>query len=153
MAQGYISQVSEEMEGMITKKHSKEFSRTASRILGALSELDEFLLNPQFRTCSAAVPGTFANKNSENRETTGDRSLGDPCPEMMFSACHSSILKDSEQEEIPHSCLVFCGRPTTNCYQSTRLSIVTPASIRKKASLEQAQPLKYSSSSLQLSQN
>ena len=37
MAQEYISQVSEEIEGRITKKLSEEFSRTESRILGALS--------------------------------------------------------------------------------------------------------------------
>ena len=47
--QDYISQVSEEIEGRVTKKLSKEFSRTESRILGALSKLDEFLLNPQVR--------------------------------------------------------------------------------------------------------
>ena len=42
----YISQVSEEIEGRATKKLSKEFSRTESRILGALSRLDEFGLVP-----------------------------------------------------------------------------------------------------------
>ena len=52
LTQDYISQVSEEIEGRVTKKLSKEFSRTESRILGALSKLDEFLLNPQVRTCS-----------------------------------------------------------------------------------------------------
>ena len=66
-AQGYISQVSEEIEGRVTKKLSKEFSKTESRVLGALSKLDELLLNPQVRTCSVAVPGTSRNKNSENR--------------------------------------------------------------------------------------
>ena len=46
----YIAQVSEEIEGRVTKRLSQEFSRTESRILGALSKLDEFLLNPQVRT-------------------------------------------------------------------------------------------------------
>ena len=55
-AQEYISQVSEEIEGRVTKRLSKEFSRTESLILGALSKLDEFLLNLQVRTCSVAVP-------------------------------------------------------------------------------------------------
>ena len=49
-AQEYISQVSEEIEGRVTVDPSKEFSWTESRILGALSKLDEFLLNPQVRT-------------------------------------------------------------------------------------------------------
>ena len=82
LTQDYISQVSEEIEGRVTKKLSKEFSKTESRILGALSKLDELLLNPQVRTCSMAVPGTSRNSNLENRETTGDRSSDDPYPEV-----------------------------------------------------------------------
>ena len=103
MAQEYIYQVSEEIERRVTKKLSKEFSRTESRILGAFSKLDEFLLNPQIRTCSVAVLGTSKNNESENREPTGDRSLGDPCPEAGFSTYHSSNLNDSEQEESHHT--------------------------------------------------
>ena len=38
----YIFQVSEEIEWRVTKKVSKEFSRKESRILVALSKLDEF---------------------------------------------------------------------------------------------------------------
>ena len=105
MAQEYISQVSEEIEGTVTKKLSKEFSRTESRILGALSKLDEFLLNPQVRTCSVAVPGTSRNNNnSENRETTGDRSLDDPCPRSgVFFFHHSGQLNSPDTENYPHS--------------------------------------------------
>ena len=80
LTQVYISQVSEEIEGRVTKKLSKEFNKTESRILGALSKLDEFLLNPQVRTCSV-VQGETRNSNSENRETLGDLSLNDPFPE------------------------------------------------------------------------
>ena len=103
MAQEYISQVSEEIEGRVTKKFSKEFSRTESRILGALSKLDEFFLNPRVRTCSVAVAGTSRNNDSGNREPTGDCSPGDPCPEAVLSACHTSHLNDSKQEETHHS--------------------------------------------------
>ena len=102
MAQEYISKVSEEIEGRVTRKLSKEFSRTESRILGALSKLDEFLLNPQVQTCSVAVPGISRNNDSENREPTGDRYLGDQCPEAVFSAYHFSNINDSEQEETHH---------------------------------------------------
>ena len=105
MAQEYISVVSEEIEGRVTKKLSEEFSRTESRILGALSKLYEFLLNPQVRTCSVAVQGTSRNTDSENREPTGDRSLGDPSPEAVFSTYHSSNLNESEQEETHHNCV------------------------------------------------
>ena len=89
-------------KGLSLKKLSKEFNRTESRFLGALSKLDEFLLNPQVRTCSVAVPGTSRNNDPENRELIGDRSLGDPYPEAVFSSCHSSNLNDSEQDETHH---------------------------------------------------
>ena len=109
MAQEYFSQVSEENEGRGTKKLSKEFSRTESRILGALSKLDVFILNPQFRTCSVAVPGTSRNSYSENREPTGDRSLDDPCPEMRCSFHHSGNVKSPEVEYYPHMVTVATG--------------------------------------------
>ena len=80
LTQDYISQVSEEIEGRVTKRLSKKISKTESRILGALSKLDELLLNPQVRTCSVAVPGTSRINNSEKRETTGDRSSDTPTP-------------------------------------------------------------------------
>ena len=100
--QDYISQVSEEIESRVIKKLSKEFSRTEPRILGALSKLDEFLLNPQVRTCSVAVKGTSRNNNSENRETTGDRSSDDPCSEVRYSSHHSGHLNSPEAEDYPH---------------------------------------------------
>ena len=103
MARECISQVPEESEGRVTKKLSKEFSRTESRILVALSKLDEFLLNPKIRTCSVAVPGTSRNNDSENRKPTGDRSLGDPCTEAVFSTYHSGNLNDSDLEETHHN--------------------------------------------------
>ena len=86
MAEKYITQVSEEIEGGVIKKLSQEFSRMESRFLGALSKLDEFLLNPQVRTCSVAVPRISKNNNPENRKPTGDRSLDNPCPEVVLSA-------------------------------------------------------------------
>ena len=90
----YITQVSEEIEGRVTKKLSKEFSRTESRILGALSKLDEFLLNPQVRTCSAAVPGTSRSSNLENQGTNEDRPSDDPGPEVEFSSPLSGAETD-----------------------------------------------------------
>ena len=88
LTQDYIFQVSEEIEGRVTKKLSKEFSRTESRILGALSKLDEFFLNPQVRTCSVAVPGTSRSSNLENQGTNEDRPSDDPGPEVEFSSPH-----------------------------------------------------------------
>ena len=103
MTQEYIFQVSEEIQGRVTKKFSKDFSQTESRFLGALSKLDEFLLNPQVRTCSVAVPVTTRNNDSGNREPNGDHSPNDPCPEARISSHHSENLNTSEVEEYPHS--------------------------------------------------
>ena len=77
----YITQVSEEIEGRVTKKLSQEFSRTESRILGALSKLDEFLLNQQIRTHSGTVPEAFRKTNVDNQGTNEDDSQSDPHPE------------------------------------------------------------------------
>ena len=102
LIQDYISQVSDEIEGRVTKKLAKEFSKTESRILGALSKLDEFFLNPQVRTCSVAFQGTSRNSNSENRETTGDHSSEDPYPELGYFPHHSGQLNSPETENYPY---------------------------------------------------
>ena len=83
-------------------KPSKEFSRIESRILGVLSRLDDFLLNPPNRTCSVAVPETSTNNDSQNHEPKRDRFLGNLCLEPLFSACQSGNQKDSEQDETHH---------------------------------------------------
>ena len=102
LTQDYISQVSQEIEGRVTEKLSKDFSRTESRILGALSKLDEFLLNPQVRFCSVAVPGTSRNNNSENREAPRDRFSDDPCPKARCLCRHSGEITSPEAETDPH---------------------------------------------------
>ena len=73
--------------------------------MGALSKLNEFLLNPQVRTCSVAVQGTSRNANSENRETQethGDRSSDDPYPEVGYFPHHSGQLNSPETETNSH---------------------------------------------------
>ena len=70
--------------------------------MGALSKLDEFLLDPQVRTCSVTVPGTSRNGNSENRETTGDRSSDNPCPKARSFSRHSGQINSPEAENNPH---------------------------------------------------
>ena len=57
----YITQVSEEIEGRVTERLSKEFSRTENRILGALARLDDFFMNPLLQGHSETTrspPGT-----------------------------------------------------------------------------------------------
>ena len=77
----YLTQLSEEIEGRITKKLSREFSRIESRISDALSKLDEVLSSQQIQTYSETVPGTFRNTNVENQGTNEDDSQSDPHPE------------------------------------------------------------------------
>ena len=76
----YITQLFEEIEGRVGKKLFQEFSRTESRILGALSKLDEFLLNQQIRMHSGTLPETFRNTNVDNQGTNEDDSMSDPNP-------------------------------------------------------------------------
>ena len=102
----YITQLSEGTEGRVVKKLSQEFSKTESRILGALSQLDEFLLNPQLRTRSGSVPGTFRNTKVENQEQNEDRSQDDPHPEAGPSVYQSRRSNDSYPDEAPHSWLI-----------------------------------------------
>ena len=93
----YITQLSEEIEGRVTKKLSQEYSRTESRILGTLSKLDEFLLNQQITTHSETVPGTFRNTNVENQGTNEDDSQSDPHPEAGIFC--GQTTRNSDQEE------------------------------------------------------
>ena len=67
-----ITQVSKEVEGSVTKELSQRSSWTDSRILGALSKLDKFLLNPRIRTPSGTVPKTSRNTDFENQQPTVD---------------------------------------------------------------------------------
>ena len=85
-----ITQVSEEIEGSMMKKLSKEFSRTKGRNLGAFSKLDEFLLNPQVRVHSGSVPKTSWNPSRKNQEPNEDRCQNDPQPEARVFLSRSS---------------------------------------------------------------
>ena len=64
----YITQVSEEIEGRVTKRLSKEFSRTENRILGALARLDDFLMNPLLPGHSGTAPGPPGTQRVITRE-------------------------------------------------------------------------------------
>ena len=99
----YIAEVFEEIEGRVTKKMSRVSSRIECRISGALSQLDEFHLNPQVRTFSGTVPRIFRNADVENQEPSGDRFQNDPHPEVELFACRVSSLTDSDLDETSHN--------------------------------------------------
>ena len=77
----YITQVSQEIERRVAKRLSKEFSRTANRILGALARLDAFFMNLLLRDHSGTTPEMSRNAFSTNQETNEDDSLSDCHPE------------------------------------------------------------------------
>ena len=92
-----------------------------------------FFLNPQVRTCSVDVPGTApGNNDSENREPTRDRSLGDPCPEAMFSTYHSVNLSHSVLKETHYKVtgvgeeILFCSPGTSSGKQKKARSTSLP---------------------------
>ena len=93
----YITQVSEEIEGRVTKRLSKEFSRTENRILGALARLDDFLMNPLLPGYSGATPEPTRNALSNNQGTNEDDSQNDPHPEAGLF--HGQTTRNTGPEE------------------------------------------------------
>ena len=98
-AQDYISQVSEEIEGRVTKKLSKEFSKTESRFLGALSKLDGLLLNSQVRTCSVAVPDRSGTVTQETGRPLGIAPQTIPTPK--WGSLLITLVNSSTQRQRP----------------------------------------------------
>ena len=64
----YITQVSEEIDGKVTKRLSKEFSRTENSILGALARLEDFLMIPIIQGHSGTSPETSGNPFHTSQE-------------------------------------------------------------------------------------
>ena len=93
----YIAQVSEEIEGRVTKRLSKEFSRTENRILGALARLDDFLMSPLLQGHSGTTPEPSRNALSTSQGTNEDDSHNDPHPEVGLF--HRQITQNSGPED------------------------------------------------------
>ena len=81
LQEDYIIHVCEEVEGTVTKKLSKEFSKTENRILGALARLDDFRMNPLLQGRSGTTPEPIRNALSISKGTNEDDSQNDPHPE------------------------------------------------------------------------
>ena len=82
----FITQVSEEIESRVTKKLSQEFSRAESRILGALSKLHEFLLNPQKRR----IPKPFREHSGTQKWKTRERMRTTPRAILILKQASSA---------------------------------------------------------------
>ena len=93
----YIPQVSEQIEGRVTKRLSKEFSRTENRILGALARLDDFLMNPLPPRHSGTTLEPSRNALNTSQGTNEDDSQNDPRPDAGLF--HGQMTKNSGPEE------------------------------------------------------
>ena len=80
----YITQVSQEIEGRVAKNLSQEFNRTENGILGALSCLEDFLMNPLMQGYSGTTPETSRNTYSTNQGMIEDDSQRDRHPEASI---------------------------------------------------------------------
>ena len=92
-----ITQVSEEIEGRVTKRLSKEFSKTENRILGALAQLDDFPMNPLLPGHSRTTPEPSRNALNTSQGTNEDDSQSDPRPEAGLF--HGQITQNSGPED------------------------------------------------------
>ena len=92
----YITQVSEEIEGRVTKRLSKEFSRTENRILGALARLDDFLMNPLLPGHSGTTPEPSRHALNTSQGTNEDDFQNDPRPESGLF--HGQMTQNSGPE-------------------------------------------------------
>ena len=112
----YITQVSEEIEGRVTERLSKEFSRTENRILGALARLDDFLMNPLLQGHSGTTPEPSRNALSTSQGTNEDDSQNDPHPEAGLF--HSQITQNAGPEH-GHDMVTGATEQSRSCHDMT----------------------------------
>ena len=112
----YMTEVSEGIEGRVTKRLSKEFSRTENRILGALAQLDDFLMNPLLPGHSGTTPEPTRNTSHNNQGTNEDGSQNDPHPEA--GPFHGQTTRNVSLEEDHDS-----GHPWCWCFCRTQRKI------------------------------
>ena len=96
----YTAQLSDKVEGRVSKMLSQEISRTESRILGALSKVEKFLQNSLVRVQSGTAPGTLWKFDKEKRELTEDRSQNDPRTDRDTSVDSSPLSLNSHSETV-----------------------------------------------------
>ena len=137
----YITQVSEEIEGRVTKRLSKEFSRTENRILGALARLDDFLMNPLLPGHSGTTPEPTRNTMHNNQGTNEDGSQNDPHPEAGpfhgQTTRNVSLEEDHDTDHFTDVLLLAGGklrltRQVTDCTVfHTQISVLLARSVQR----------------------
>ena len=108
----YITQVSEEIEGKVIKRLSKEFSRTENRILGALARLDDLLMNPLLLGHSGTTPEHTRNALNTSQGTNEDDSQNDPHPEAgLFRGQTTQNSGPEDGHDINRQIRKWCEAP------------------------------------------
>ena len=102
----YTSQVSEEIDGRVTKKLLKEFSRTENPILGALAQLDDLLMIPLLPGHSGTTSEPTRNTSHNNQGTNEDGSQNGPHPEAGLF--HGQTTRNASLEEGHNSKPIEC---------------------------------------------
>ena len=95
----YITEVSEKIEGRVTKKLSEEFNRTENRKSSALARVGELLINPLIQRYLGTTPETSWNAFSTSQGTNGNDSQSDAHPEAGI--LHNQTAQISGPEETP----------------------------------------------------
>ena len=124
--ENYIIQISEEIVWRVTKKLSQEFNRTQNRILGALSRLDDFLMNTLLQSHSGTAQQTSRNALSSIQGTIEDYCQSDPHPEAGIF--HNQMTENSGPED-GHALVTGVHEEVTYCSPST------PSGKQKKTTL------------------
>ena len=134
----YIIQVSENIEGRVTKKLSQEFSRTENRILGALARLDDLLMNPLLQGHSGTNPETSRNMFSIDQGTNEDDSQSNPHPEAglltsgredrhdMATGVQRESATGQDMVTGVHEEVMYCSPITSSGKQKTNRSTSQP---------------------------
>ena len=101
---------------VVTKRLSKEFSRTENRILGALARLDDFLMNPLLPGHSGTTPEPTRNALNTSQGTNEDDSQNDPHPEAGLF--HGQMTQNSGPED-GHDMVTGATEQIGNCHNMT----------------------------------
>ena len=111
----YKTQVSEEIEGRVTKKLSKEFS-TKNHLLGALARLDDFLMNPLLQGHSGTAPEASRNPLSTTQGMHKDESQSDP---YLEAGIFRNQMTQNSCPEDGHDMVTGVHEEVTYCSPST----------------------------------
>ena len=112
----YITQISEKIEGRVTKRLSKEFSRTENRILGALARLDDFLMKPLLPGYSGTTAEPSRKALNTSQRTNENDSQNDLRPEAGLF--HSQMTQNPGPED-GHDMVTGATQQICNCHDLT----------------------------------